>query len=627
MAKLPRVTQKIFAQNSGTNDVTVFGTAKNGSDAVFTKDISQIMNSDAFSQGWGSATLTDDAPFQEDMNGVQLALSQQLAYFFEKGMPEWDENTTYYANTSFCQVNGVWYQSLTDNNIGNNPVNDTTNWYQIDLDKLNPDLSNLSATGLDKLNQSKALETGSVSSDADIYADVLKYAHSTFDKSKFEVVGSPVITKDGLASRISSSNNIRLPIMVSSLKGKSWSVRSRWINQNNTSSTGDVMLNFGGSWGAWGCVNVFPKNSSFQVNLRCGTEEEPTTEGPKINVKFSQLPDFIDALVTFDYNTGTYSLYYDIGAGETLGGTYTPETSNKELYTINVNPTNRQMSMASDASDSSSNNQIDLKRVSVVVDGFPVFSGNITGIDTIKPDDYTVVGTPTISDAGIFNNNSSNKNLITIPLTYGDFLNKSWEVRTCAYVVPKENKSYLVFDNSYSTLGSLVWSSGIKICAKFGDESDSSAEIYVADLPTSMPEGWYNLSMAFNYITGEYTSKAINIATGTVYSNTYTPTTANKQLYTFNTKTASTKINLIRATNELVTDLNGVQVAGPTNSSFSRTFSTGGQIVHTNITSLPIPVKVKSFVKTQSPHYQEPKMIELKGKMAAFKQIPTPNPL
>lgn len=134
MAKLPRITQKIFAQNSGTNDVTVFGTAKNGNDAVFTKDINQIMNSDAFSQGWGSATLTDDAPFQEDMNGVQLASSQQLAYLFENGMPEWDENTTYYANTSFCQVNGVWYQSLTDNNIGNNPVSDNnSNWQELNL--------------------------------------------------------------------------------------------------------------------------------------------------------------------------------------------------------------------------------------------------------------------------------------------------------------------------------------------------------------------------------------------------------------------------------------------------------------------------------------------------------------
>ena len=132
MAKLPRVTQKIFAQNSDTNDVTVFGTAKNGNNAVFTKDISQIMNSDAFSQGWGAATLTDNAPFQEDMNGIQLALSQQLKYLYENGIAEWDVGTTYYTNC-FCQVNGVIYKSLTDNNLGNNPTTDETNWTPLEL--------------------------------------------------------------------------------------------------------------------------------------------------------------------------------------------------------------------------------------------------------------------------------------------------------------------------------------------------------------------------------------------------------------------------------------------------------------------------------------------------------------
>ena len=44
---------------------------------------------------------------------------------------------------------------------------------------------------------------------------------------------------------------------------------------------------------------------------------------------------------------------------------------------------------------------IDLKQFSITVDGVPVFSGNKTGIDTIKPDNYTVVGTPTISADGI----------------------------------------------------------------------------------------------------------------------------------------------------------------------------------------------------------------------------------
>ena len=60
----------------------------------------------------------------------------------------------------------------------------------------------------DKINQSKALTTGAVSEDADIYSDILNYAHSTFDLSKFTVVGSPTISNEGIASGISNNNYI-----------------------------------------------------------------------------------------------------------------------------------------------------------------------------------------------------------------------------------------------------------------------------------------------------------------------------------------------------------------------------------------------------------------------------------
>ncbi len=410
MAKLPRVTQKIFAQNSDTNDVTVFGTAKNGNDAVFTKDISQIMNSDAFSQGWGSATLTDDAPFQEDMNGVQLALSQQLAYFFENGMPEWDENTTYYANTSFCQVNGVWYQSLTDNNIGNNPVNDTTNWYKIDLDKLTPDLSNLSAPGLDKINQSKALETGSVSSDADVYADIQKYAHSTFDKSKFEVVGTPTITDDGIASGFGTIGNILTVQNTGNLNintAKSFRIVNKIYTKNAMTS-----------WGYWmHFENKSHQNFSFGINK--GLYEVnwfDTVLNKQASIQYSfteeQVPDGTEIYSDVEYDGTTVKLLLYLN-GKLI--------SNKSLETTleAINPTTLDIGNYSLTYNNLFQGSIDLKSVAIWVDGVPVFSGNKTGIDIIKPDDYEVVGTPTITDDGIVSGFSSSSyvqksiNLIT----------------------------------------------------------------------------------------------------------------------------------------------------------------------------------------------------------------------
>ena len=89
---------------------------------------------------------------------------------------------------------------------------------QAGANNANQDLSNLGPLGLDKLNQSKALETGSVSSDADVYADVLKYKNSgtrtgidTIKPDNYEVVGSPTISEDGVASGFSDTSYIMIP--------------------------------------------------------------------------------------------------------------------------------------------------------------------------------------------------------------------------------------------------------------------------------------------------------------------------------------------------------------------------------------------------------------------------------
>ena len=54
---------------------------------------------------------------------------------------------------------------------------------------------------------------------------------------------------------------------------------------------------------------------------------------------------------------------------------------------------------------------IDLKQFSITVDGKEVFSGNKTGLDVIKPDNYTVVGSPVISDDGVASGFSASNRL------------------------------------------------------------------------------------------------------------------------------------------------------------------------------------------------------------------------
>lgn len=128
MAKITRATQKIFASNSTNTDTAAFGTAKSGT-PTYTKDVSVLQSNAAFIGGWASAIEPDKAPFMEDMNGLQLVLSSQIAYCLQEGIAEWDAGTTYYQGGLAKATNGSGdvYVSLTNDNI-NNALSDSANW-------------------------------------------------------------------------------------------------------------------------------------------------------------------------------------------------------------------------------------------------------------------------------------------------------------------------------------------------------------------------------------------------------------------------------------------------------------------------------------------------------------------
>lgn len=152
---LERVTAKIFAENAPEGMIGQFGSALTGA-KVPTGDVSVIQNLPAYTNGWSSAVISNrNYPTLPETNGAMKVATYQTAYIMQKGIPEWDANTTYYANTSFCQVNGVVYKSLTDNNIGNNPTTSTSNWEvwnPAEANYANVDLSNLSEAGKAKFD-------------------------------------------------------------------------------------------------------------------------------------------------------------------------------------------------------------------------------------------------------------------------------------------------------------------------------------------------------------------------------------------------------------------------------------------------------------------------------------------
>ena len=127
MVALTRVTQKIFASDpQGVEQLAQIGSLAAGAPA-FTNDDAELMQDlPNFLEGWFSLVLGENSPAIEDRNSLDYLITRQLAYIFEKGVPEWIATTNYFIG-SIVQVAGDTYVSLTNDNL-NHPVTNETYW-------------------------------------------------------------------------------------------------------------------------------------------------------------------------------------------------------------------------------------------------------------------------------------------------------------------------------------------------------------------------------------------------------------------------------------------------------------------------------------------------------------------
>ena len=291
--------------------------------------------------------------------------------------------------------------------------------------------------GAPRLHALKSYEDkGEMLSDKEGLADVKNYAHSTFDLSKFAVVGSLNITDDGIARGfVPHTSWITLPLTPKDFKGHSWRIKAKWVNENADQS-GDSnawvqpLLSIHSDYPATGSIAIgrgapgTAAENTLYVRFLGATHtgSEANNEGVHIETAISPLPDYCIVSASFDYQTGEYKLWADTGNGDEYIGSWTPTTTQKELRIIYNESTNNIHQGC--CSGTYVHDALDLKYTHIEMDGVPVFSGNITGIDTIKPDDYTVVGTPTISADGIMSNCSTSNYITcspTLPSSYSTF--------------------------------------------------------------------------------------------------------------------------------------------------------------------------------------------------------------
>lgn len=461
MAKITRKTAKVFgatATPTGIDpEIGQFGSAKAGT-YIGTDDIDLIQSLPAWSKGWINAvTPTQQFPALPEMTGVHKVLSYQEAYLLQEGIAEYDAQTTYYTNSICKGLNSdnliSLYKSLIDNNIGNS-LTDTTKWQEIPIEgHANKALSNLNADGNNRLHALKSyLDEGELLTDEEGLADVKSYAHSTFDLSKFSVVGSPTITDDGVLSNCSTNNIITFTLDTAIYDN--FKIELEFTT--GATVTGQGFLSFNDVGIAVDTLFRY-KNTSNSVETKNLNLAANTTYKIIISVTGNNLVVTVNDSEFWNvdnYKTVNLRTFY--------------------LGTQRYNP------------DFLTSGSMDLKKLKVWSGGIPVFLGNKTGIDTIKADDYTVVGTPTITDDGVASGFSANDKINhTLSLT-GTKL-----VATCGF-------NYINTGSEIVAMGLFISGTSAGRCSVI---SDGSIRMYV---PASTNEFITVSSSDMTLTTGDF---------------------------------------------------------------------------------------------------------------------------
>ena len=259
----------------------------------------------------------------------------------------------------------------------------------------NEQVERVNLTGVD--NRTPIFTKSEIGTNEGVYQNIYDLKHSTFDKSKFTVVGSPTITDDGVASGFSSSNYLKTPAFDFS---KPFTILVPF--KLNTMQEGKCLFQIDGADGWWNyviisadyafCILQFSDKTTKSIEIYL-SEEYSLNETYYLQTNFTGqeysfklLDKDKKVLLQNNYET-TLKLYNSTNKVVNLG--YATNGSGYDL----------------------SNGSIDLSHFSITVDGKEVFSGNKTGLDVIKSDNYTVVGSPVISEDGIASGFSSSNYL------------------------------------------------------------------------------------------------------------------------------------------------------------------------------------------------------------------------
>ena len=157
MTDLTRKEQLIFANNSATNQVAVFGSKAQTGTMAFSSDPDVIQdvenNGQNWQAGWNNAVINGNSPLMEDFNAISYVNSYNIAYLLQKGIAEWSANTTYYKGSIVMVLNSgipsIYYSEQDNNDLNPND----SGWVKIPFSELPDILDNKANINLDNITE------------------------------------------------------------------------------------------------------------------------------------------------------------------------------------------------------------------------------------------------------------------------------------------------------------------------------------------------------------------------------------------------------------------------------------------------------------------------------------------
>lgn len=266
--------------------------------------------------------------------------------------------------------------------------------------RLDVNASNATNTAKDVMLNTNGLTSGlNPSNDKRLYEEVVERSKTSFDLSKFTVVGNLTITDDGIASGFSTNTN-KVQKSFLAMTGNEIEIHSVF-NYNGISSyvsnSTIFSLRLSGTTKKL-CTPRMHNNGTLRLaqDSSFGTEYYATISNINYNATATLIIKLNKAEQKIKYS------YYEDGVLKASGEANS--TADWLLDTI--------LDIGADSAGAFSGS-IDLKQFSIAVDNKEVFNGNKTGTDVIKPDDYMIVGNPTISTDGIVSGFNANNYLYT----------------------------------------------------------------------------------------------------------------------------------------------------------------------------------------------------------------------